>query len=123
MRSRHTAAFRNCSSPGFDVRDKQLHFEFLDNSVPLGENPRTVAFGCNDVMNILDVKCLLDVERYRKVAIGATSPAQLFANQELLIPERNSSFLKDCVGRFREICFADQGSGRIYLKILSGRIE
>ncbi len=104
-------------------RDKQLHFEFLDNSVPLGENPRTVAFGWTDVMNILDVKCLLDVERYRKVAIGATSPAQLFGNQELLLPERNSSFLKDCVGRFREICFAEQGSGRIYLKILSGRIE
>jgi hypothetical protein len=103
-------------------RDKQLHFEFLDNSVPQGESPRTVAFGSNDVMNVLDVKCLLDVERYRKVNIGATSPAELFANQELLLPERNTTFLSDCVGRFREICFADQRSGRVYLKIVSGQV-
>jgi hypothetical protein len=103
-------------------RDKQLHFEFLDNGVPQGENPRTVAFGWNDVMNVLDVKCLLDVERFRKVSIGAGSPAELFANQELLVPERNTGFLKDCVGRFREICFADQCSGRVYLKIHSGQV-
>jgi hypothetical protein len=103
-------------------RDKQLHFEFLDNSVAQGENPRTVAFGWNDVMNVLDVKCLLDVERYRKVNIGATTPAQLFGNQELLVAERNTAFLRDCVGKFREICFADQRSGRVYLKIVSGEI-
>jgi hypothetical protein len=103
-------------------RDKQLHFEFLDNSVPQGENPRTVAFGWNDVMNVLDVKCLLDVERYRKVNIGATSAAELFGNQELLPPGRNTGFLRDCVGRFREICFAEQCSGRVYLKIHSGQV-
>ena len=36
--------------------DKQLHFEFLDNSVQLGERPRTIAFGWNDTLNVLDVK-------------------------------------------------------------------
>jgi hypothetical protein len=71
---------------------------------------------------VLDVKCLLDVERYRKVNIGAASPAELFGNQELLLPERNTAFLRDCVDRFREICFADQRGGRIYLKILSGEV-
>jgi hypothetical protein len=103
-------------------RDKQLHFEFLDNSVPQGENPRTVAFGWNDVMNVLDVKCLLDVERYRKVNIGATSAAELFGNQEILLAECNTAFLRDCVGRFREICFAEQSTGRVYLKIHSGQV-
>jgi hypothetical protein len=28
--------------------DKQVQFEFLDNSVPQGETPRTVAFGWNE---------------------------------------------------------------------------
>ena len=28
--------------------DKRIQFEFLDNTVPLGEHPRTVAFGDND---------------------------------------------------------------------------
>ena len=46
-----------------------MHFEFLDNSVRLGERPRTVAFGWNDELNVLDVKCLLDVERFRRVDV------------------------------------------------------
>ena len=102
--------------------DKQVHFEFLDNSVAQGEDPRTIAFGWNDVLNVLDVKCLVDVERFRKVNINATAPSELFANQELLAPERNTGFLRDCVGRFRESNFADQRTGRIYLKILSGQV-
>ena len=35
----------------------------LDNSVPPGEQPRTVAFSRGGELNVLDVKCLLDVER------------------------------------------------------------
>ncbi len=36
--------------------DKRVHFEFLDNSVRLGERPRTVAFGSNDALHVLDVE-------------------------------------------------------------------
>jgi hypothetical protein len=36
-------------------KDKRLHFEFLDNSVAQGEVPRTVAFGSNDILNVLDI--------------------------------------------------------------------
>ena len=38
-------------------RDKRVHFEFLDNSVPRGERPLTVAFGGNETLNVLDIKC------------------------------------------------------------------
>jgi len=103
--------------------DKQVHFEFLDNSVPQGEDPLTVAFGWNDVLNVLDIKCMLDVERFRKVNIGATTAAGLFADQQLLEPQRNSGFLCDCVRTFRNCNFADQRSGRIYLKLLCGSIS
>ena len=54
--------------------DKRVHFEFLDNSVPLGERPRTVAFGSNDSLNVLDVGRMLDVERFRRVNVDATIP-------------------------------------------------
>ena len=54
--------------------DKRVQFELLDNSVAAGERPRTVAFGSNRVLNVLDVKCMLDVERYRRVNVDATSP-------------------------------------------------
>ncbi len=101
--------------------DKRVHFEFLDNSVRLGERPRTVAFGWNDTLNLLDVKCALDVERYRRVNIDATAPEFLFDDPGLLAPASNTAFLRQCIDRFREINFADQDTGRIYLRIVSGR--
>jgi len=101
--------------------DKRVHFEFLDNSVQLGERPRTVAFGWNDEMNVLDVKCMLDVERYRRVNIDAASPGELYRDAALLAPERNTAFLRQCVERFRLLNFADQRTGRVYLHLESGR--
>ena len=100
--------------------DKRVHFEFLDNSVQLGERPRTVAFGWNDTLNVLDVKCALDVERYRRVNIAATAPEFLYGDTKLLAPESNTAFLRQCIDRFREINFAVQDTGRIYLRISPG---
>ncbi len=100
--------------------DKRVHFEFLDNSVNLGERPRTVAFGWNDELNVLDVKCVLDVERYRRVDVDATGPERLYRDRGLLAPEKNTGFLRQCVDRFREIHFAEQETGRIYLSVVGG---
>ena len=100
--------------------DKRLHFEFLDNSVPLGEHPRTVAFGTNEVLTVLDVGCMLDIERFRRVNVDAASPAHLYADPAQLAPQKNAGFLKQCVQLFRTVNFADQATGRIYLRIESG---
>jgi hypothetical protein len=100
--------------------DKRVHFEFLDNSVQLGERPRTVAFGSNGALHVLDVKCLLDIERYRRVNVDATAPEQLYPDAALLRPENNAGFLRQCVQRFRDVDFAEQATGRIYLSIASG---
>ena len=101
--------------------DKRVHFEFLDNSVRLGERPRTIAFGWNDTLNVLDVKCALDVERYRRVDVNATAPELLYSDQSVLAPENNTGFLKQCIDKFREINFANQDTGRIYVRIVSGK--
>jgi hypothetical protein len=101
--------------------DKRVHFEFLDNSVQLGERPRTIAFGWNDTLNVLDVKCALDVERYRRVNVNATAPELLYSDQSLLAPENNTGFLKQCIDKFREINIAEQDTGLIYLRIVSGK--
>jgi hypothetical protein len=100
--------------------DKRVHFEFLDNSVRQGERPRTVAFGVHDELNVLDVKCLLDVERYRRVNVDATGPEALFADAALLAPAANAAFLGQCIGRLRAVNFADQATGRIWLRMVSG---
>jgi hypothetical protein len=102
-------------------RDKRVHFEFLDNSVRLPARPRTVAFGWNDTMNVLDVGCLLDVERFRRVDIDATDPRSLYPDAQLLEAAANAGFLRQCIDRFHEVNFAEQATGRIYLRIVDAR--
>ena len=102
--------------------DKRVHFEFLDNSVAQGERPRTVAFGWNDTLNVLDVGGLLDVERFRRVDVDATGPSTLYPSGAALGAEANASFLTECVRRFREVNFADQASGRLYARVESGHL-
>jgi hypothetical protein len=53
---------------------KRVHYEFLDNSVAEGLPPRTVAFGWNGEMTILDIKSMLDIERFRKIISTLRSP-------------------------------------------------
>ncbi len=100
--------------------DKQIHFELLDNSVPLGQMPRTAAFGDNYTLNVLDVGKLLDIERFGRVDVNASDPQSLYHDRSQLAPEHNAGFLKRSVQTFREVNFADQDSGRIYLRIHSG---
>ncbi len=100
--------------------DKRVHFEFLDNTVARGDPPRTAAFGWNDVLNVLDVRCLVDIERYRRIDINARAPDALYGDRPDLAPERNAGFLTRCVATFREVNFADQDSGRVYLRVVGG---
>lgn len=100
--------------------EKRVHFEFLDNTTPRGAPPRTAAFGWNDSLVVLDPSILIDIERFRKVDIDARSPAGLYADASLLAPENNTAFLETCVARFREVSFADQSTGRPYLRVVRG---
>ena len=100
--------------------DKRIQFEFLDNTVPLGQSPRTVAFGDNDTVNVLDITRMLDIDRYGRVCVDAVTPDLLYRDRSLLAAEYNLSFLRRCVEGFRHVNFADQASGRIYLRMESG---
>jgi hypothetical protein len=104
-----------------DRQDKRVHFEFLDNSVRLPARPRTTAFGWNDTINILDVGGLLDVERFRRVNVDALERTALYLDPAVLAPERNTAFLRQCVAHFPNVNFAEQASGRIYLRLVDGQ--
>jgi hypothetical protein len=101
-------------------RDKHIRFEFLDNSVRLGERPRTAAFGENDACSVLDVTCMLNIERYCRIDVWATNAELLYADRSLLAPEHNLGVLARCLKEFRRVDFADQGSGVIYLRFEAG---
>ncbi|MGB6354004.1 MAG: hypothetical protein WBF21_08515, partial [Steroidobacteraceae bacterium] len=100
--------------------DKSIRFEFLDNTVPFGDRPRTVAFGDNHTFNVLSVKGTLDIERYGRINVDAANPELLYADRRLLAAEHNTGFLRRCMQGFRTVNFADQATGRVYLHIQSG---
>ena len=102
--------------------DKRIQFEFLDNTVRLGERPRTVAFGDNETLNVLDVKATLDIDRYARIDVDATAPQYLYPDPKLLAAENNVDFLSRCVKSFQWVNFAEQGSGQVYLRIERGRV-
>ncbi len=96
--------------------DKRLHFEFLDNSVPQGQLPRTVAFGWNGELNILDISRLLDVDRFRKVNLNARAPEDVHQHAAMA-DEQNLDFLRKCAELIPVLNFVDQYSGRIFARL------
>jgi len=99
---------------------KRVHYEFLDNSVPQGRSPRTAAFGWNGELTILDIKSMLDIERFKKINIRAKTPEEVYANENLA-PECNVDFLKRCARWIPIINFADHETGQIYARLEHGK--
>ena len=100
--------------------DKEVHCEFLDNTVPFGTRPRTIAFGWNGELNVLDVNALLAMQGFRKVNVDAKGPGELYDDRDALAPQNNTGFLVECARRLRIVNFADQATGRIYLRMKEG---
>ncbi len=99
---------------------KRVHYEFLDNSVAEGKPPRTVAFGWNGEMTILDIKSMLDIERFRKINIRAQKPEEVYIGENLA-PEHNVDFLKRCARWIPVINFADYETGEVYARLSRGK--
>ena len=95
------------------LANKKVHYEFLDNSVEHGKLPRTIAFGWNGAMTVLDIKCLLDIDRYTKINIEAENPQDVY-DDKLMVAQNNTAFLERCCREIPEINFANQQNGQIY---------
>jgi hypothetical protein len=102
------------------IRGKRVHYEFLDNGVAEGCPPRTAAFGWNEEMTILDIKCMIDIERFRKINIRAQREADVYGGMDLS-PQSNLDFLKRCVRWIPAINFADYETGQIYARLQRGK--
>jgi len=102
------------------IAGKKVHYEFLDNSVAVGSPPRTVAFGWNGEMTILDVKSMIDIERFRKINIQAQQASDVYTNTSLS-PQNNVDFLKRCARWIPVINFADYETGHVYARLKRGK--
>lgn len=99
-------------------KGKRIHYEFLDNDVDYGARPRTVAFGWNDALTILDIKTLLDIDRYRRVNVKASKAEEVFEDDT---PNAEAAkFLKRCRELLKSITFADGRNGYVYGKMEAG---
>ncbi len=102
------------------IGSKRVHYEFLDNSVAEGCPPRTAAFGWNGEMTILDIKIMIDIERFRKINIHAQAAIDLYSDMDLS-PQSNLDFLKRCVRWIPAINFADYETGQVYARLERGK--
>jgi hypothetical protein len=102
------------------ITGKRVHYEFLDNSVAEGRPPRTVAFGWNEEMTILDIKSMLDIERFRRINIQAQQAVDVYASTNLS-PQNNVDFLKRCTRWIPVINFADYETGYVYARLKRGK--
>jgi len=94
--------------------EKKIHFEFLDNSVPYGERPRTIAYGWNDRMVVLDVEGLHNIDRFRAVNVEATRA------EDVLMPSPEMTFFERCAARFDRLCVVDPKTGELSAQAISG---
>lgn len=104
-------------------RQPKYRYYFLDNSVPKGTLPKTIAFGTQDEITIYDPVAIINIERYQKINIYANSPAEVYPAAPAMTIERNSKFLKECIGEISVVNFVDRASGITYGRVQKGTFE
>lgn len=80
-----------------------VHFEFLDNGVPEGETPRTMAFGWNDSLTVLDIEGMRRLDLYRNVNLAAKAPDEVLPAGAV----SGGDFLASCIAKIGSVRFVD----------------
>jgi hypothetical protein len=87
-------------------KKQRVHFEFLDNDVPFGARPKTVAFGWNGEITILDLQYMRRLNSYRRINVEATRPQDVY----LAATGSESDLLETFVEKIPTIRFVDPQS-------------
>ena len=99
---------------------KSVHYEFLDNSVPRGCRPRTIAFGRDGKLIIRDIQRMCDIERFRHVNLQATDASQVLARH--LSDNEAMAFVRRCCTMLDRVDFVLPDNDRIYATAKDGKI-
>ena len=110
--------FKWLASPRPDYR-----YVFLDNRVPKGTFPKTIARGDRNGMVIYDPLALIDIERYQKVNLHANAPEEVYPPAAELAVAANCGFLRECMRRFPRIDLVEPDSATAYLRIERDQVE
>jgi hypothetical protein len=101
----------------------EYRFFFLDNRVPKGSFPKTIAFGTQGAMTVLDPDSLLDIERYTKIDVHATCRAAVHPPAVDRRPAANAGFLRDCLRRIARVDFVDPQRGTTWAEVRHGTLQ
>ncbi len=96
---------------------QKIHFEFLDNSVAYGERPKTVAFGWNGQLTVLDMDCMRRLGRYRKINVEAQRPEDVFLTHD----GDEDDILADCIDKIPDVTFADPKTLKVLGRTHAGK--
>ncbi|SIT15895.1 hypothetical protein [Paracoccus saliphilus] len=83
--------------------DPKVHFEFLDNDVAYGKRPRTVAFGWNGEITILDPDCMRRMNDYKQINVDATRPEEVYLDMA-----QGDDILATFIERIPKVTFIDR---------------
>jgi len=100
--------------------EREVQYEFLDNSVPKDQRPKTIAFGRNGRLFVLDVRALVNISRYRRVQVHAKSAETLYPDAIEMAVQGNLQFLQDCIERMPEVMFLRSDTGNPYAQFKRG---
>ena len=98
-------------------KDQNVYFEFLNNSVPEGHQPKTIAFGKNDEINILDLDMLRKLQQYTQLNVDARKPEDVYLVEE----DESKDITETLVDHIPNISFFDQGSLELMAKLTDGK--
>jgi len=98
----------------------EFRYAFLDNRVPKGQFPTTIARGNQDAMLVFDPIGLVNIERYQKINLHARAANEVYPSAEAMEPGRNLGFLREILRRVPRVEFAAGEGAPPYLSALNG---
>ena len=98
-------------------KKQKVHFEFLDNDVPLGDRPKTVAYGWNGKITILNSDCMRRLNRYKHINVDALRPEDAY----LEVDEDGQDLLLTFIENIPNVTFVDPISSEVCAQIHHGK--
>jgi hypothetical protein len=100
--------------------DKRVNFEFLDNTVAAGDVPLTAAFGDHGTLHVLDLRRMVDIDRFHKINVEAQTAAEVYPDAHVFRTQANTQFLRQCLRDIPRLVLAEQATGAVYAIIERG---
>lgn len=100
-----------------------FRYFFLDNRVPKGAFPKVCAFGTRNSLTVIDPRVFVDIVRYQKIDIFATSSSDVYPATTEMTVAKNFDFLQQCIRWISHVRFITEATGRPYLQIQNGKGE